>query len=384
MLKTKSLTVTFYSNFLLLHQTPFCEAMVRRIGDGFHFVATVPIPQERKDMGYEDLSHSATYAVNAYENKESEKLAQELAINSDVVILGAAPMRYIYERLKKNLLTFRYSERYFKEGKIRLLDPRVAWFHYKNDFRYRSKNYYMLCASAYTAPDCRFIHAYPNKTYKWGYFPEVKKYDNIETIIGLKQPATILWVGRIIGLKHPEAAVQMAEKLKQSGYPFELNIIGEGDKKPSLQKLIEAKGLSDSVHLHGFMSQGKVREWMEKSDIYLFTSDRNEGWGAVLNESMNSACAVVACQEIGSVPYLIEDGVNGLTYNRHKKDDLYNKVKQLMDNEEQKHSMQRKAYETMCNTWNADVAAERLLHLIEGLRGDREAEYISGPCSRDC
>ena len=33
---------------------------------------------------------------------------------------------------------------------------------------------------------------------------------------------------------------------------------------------------------------------MEQADIYLFTSDRNEGWGAVANEAMNSACAMVA------------------------------------------------------------------------------------------
>jgi glycosyltransferase involved in cell wall biosynthesis len=98
---------------------------------------------------------------------------------------------------------------------------------------------------------------------------------------------------------------------------------------------------------------------------------------------MNSACAVVACQEIGSVPYLIDDGVNGFTYNRHKKDDLYHKVKQLLDNKEQKLSMQRKAYETMLNTWNADAAAERLLRLIDRLKEGKEPEYLSGPCSRD-
>jgi glycosyltransferase involved in cell wall biosynthesis len=40
--------------------------------------------------------------------------------------------------------------------------------------------------------------------------------------------------------------------------------------------------------------------------VFIFTSDRNEGWGAVLNEAMGSGCAVVAADLIGSVPYLIE------------------------------------------------------------------------------
>ena len=122
---------------------------------------------------------------------------------------------------------------------------------------------------------------------------------------------------------------------------------------------------------------------MERAEIYLFTSDRNEGWGAVLNESMNSACAVIANEKIGSVPFLIENGVNGYIYNQKKKDNLFSKVKYLLDNNEFRYSMQKKAYETMLNMWNADSASERLLNLIECLRKGREVEYKSGPCSRD-
>jgi glycosyltransferase involved in cell wall biosynthesis len=59
------------------------------------------------------------------------------------------------------------------------------------------------------------------------------------------------------------------------------------------------------------MAPEAVRDHMEAADIFLFTSDFNEGWGAVLNESMNSACAVVASHAIGSVPFLLKDGENG-------------------------------------------------------------------------
>jgi glycosyltransferase involved in cell wall biosynthesis len=357
--------------------------MYEKTKGNFRFVATQPISEERLSMGFEDQSDRFPFVVKAYENEGKHLTALQLGYESDVVILGDAPDEYIEKRLQEDKLTFRYNERFFKEGYWHLLDPRVLRCRYQHDIQYRKKNLHMLCASAYTAPDCRLIHSYPNKTYKWGYFPEVKKYDAIEEIIRLKHPASILWVGRLIGLKHPDASILVAEKLKQDGYQFHLHIIGQGDCESRLRELIGQKGLNDCVHLHGFMPPEKVREWMEQSDIYLFTSDRNEGWGAVLNESMNSACAVVACQEIGSVPYLIENGVNGFTYNRHKKDDLYNRVKWLLDHEEQKRSMQRKAYETMLGTWNADAAAERLLHLIACLREGRETEYTSGPCSRD-
>ena len=64
------------------------------------------------------------------------------------------------------------------------------------------------------------------------------------------------------------------------------------------------------------MSPEKVRSVMEKSHIFVFTSSHLEGWGAVVNEAMNSGCAVVANVQAGAVPYLIEQGVNGIAYPR--------------------------------------------------------------------
>ena len=301
----------------------------------------------------------------------------------DVVIIGSAPDVFIEERLKADKLTFRYAERYFKEGKWRILDPRVLYSHYKLDMRYRSKPLYMLCASAYTAPDCRFIHSYIGKTYKWGYFTEVKKYQDIDALIRLKRPASILWVGRLIGWKHPDASIHTATQLKAAGYSFHLDIIGDGELRPKLQKMIEVNGLQNEVTLLGFMPPEKVREHMEQAEIFMFTSDRNEGWGVVLNESMNSACAVVACREIGSVPYLIKDNENGLIYDQKGKQTLFDKVKLLMDDPDLRMKLQKNAYHTMKEVWNADTAAERLLKLIENLQKGKETDFLSGPCRRD-
>ena len=45
------------------------------------------------------------------------------------------------------------------------------------------------------------------------------------------------------------------------------------------------------------------------------TSNQEEGWGVVVNEAMNSGCVVIGSNLAGSVPYLIENGKNGLIYN---------------------------------------------------------------------
>jgi glycosyltransferase involved in cell wall biosynthesis len=357
--------------------------MYKNTEGNFRFVATEPFMQERLQMGFEDRSDKFTYVIKSYESDHNYKEALKLGYESDVVIIGSAPDEFIRERLKDNKLTFRYCERFFKDGRWRIFDPRVLKARYKMDFQCRNKELYMLCASAYTAPDCRFIFSYPKKTYRWGYFPEVKTYDNLETLINLKEKYSILWAGRFLDWKHPKSSLEVAKYLHDKGYNFEMNIIGRGELENKIRAYIDKNRLDEKVHLLGTMSPEKVREYMEKSDIFLFTSDRNEGWGAVLNESMNSACAVIANKEIGSVPYLIEDGKNGIIYNRKIKNDLSKKVEMLFKNADLKQKIQKNAYETMKNVWNAEIASERLLNLIDCINRGEKTGYISGPCSED-
>ena len=377
--------ITFFSNFINEHQIPFCEAMYAKTNGDFRFVATQPMDKERIDMGFKDKSNLYPYVVKSFESTESYETAMNLGVNSDVVIIGSAPDEFIIERLKLNKMTFRYYERFFKEGKIHILDPRVLILHYKQDFRYRNKNLYMLCASAYTAPDCKFILSYPNKTYKWGYFPEITflPYKKLLELKHNNKKVKILWAGRMINWKHPEAAVYLARRLKDDHVNFSVDMIGAGFMQIKLETMIKKYALQDDVKLLGSMPPETVRKHMQTADIFLFTSDRNEGWGAVLNESMSSACAVVANKEIGSVPYLIENEKNGLIYDRKNKGSLYKCVRRLIDDAVLRQRLGKNAYETIKNTWNADAASDRLLTLIDCINNGTPVPFTSGPCSKD-
>jgi len=165
----KNIKISFYSNYLNHHQIPFCNEMYKLLGDDYKFVATEPMEQERVKLGW-GLSEHYPYEIRSYENEKVHNYCLKLGSKSDVIITGSAPDLFIKERLKQNKLTFRYSERLFKKGMWRLIDPRLFRAMFMYHTRYRNKNLYMLCASAYTARDVSLIGAYPNKTYKWGYF----------------------------------------------------------------------------------------------------------------------------------------------------------------------------------------------------------------------
>ena len=66
----------------------------------------------------------------------------------------------------------------------------------------------------------------------------------------------------------------------------------------------EIKELQNEVTFYGFQKPAQVRKIMEKCHIHLFTSNYLEGWGAVVNEGMNSGLAEVAAEADGSVLFV--------------------------------------------------------------------------------
>lgn len=371
--------IVFVSNYFNHHQKPFCDRMYQKLGSDFVFVSTAPMREERKALGYVQ-NEAPEYVLLSYEGERKYKEAMALINGADIVIAGSAPNDMVIDRIRQDKLLVRYSERPFKKKK-----SYVKRIYHSIRFRKRDlwrKNIYMLCASAYACGDYASVGMYKNRMYKWGYFPDLKEYD-IKKLLFYKKRNNILWCGRFIDWKHPDDAIRLAEKLKNAGYDFQVNLVGTGVMESELRQLVEKLDLKDYVHFLGSMPPDQVRGYMENAGIYLFTSDRQEGWGAVLNESMNSCCAVVASNEIGSVPFLINNGVNGLVYQSGDLDMLFEKVKYLLDHPEEQLLLGQAAYQTIRMVWNANIAVDRLLQFAEKLLecGEHPRLFEKGPCS---
>lgn len=378
--------ITFYSNFMNHHQLPLAKRFYSMFGNDYTFVALEQIPQERIDLGYHDLNKQFPFVLTTYDSKDKLHLAKQLAIESDIVVVGSAPDEIMKIRLPTGKLTYHSSERFFKEGLSILNFPRnyaSALKHIKKFEKY--KNYCYLCMSAYAAADINTFANYKDRTFKWGYFTEI--YDNDRLIrekSRTKNDAgiiSILWAGRFIEWKHPETALKLAVRLKRAGYRFVLKMIGNGEMKGELLKIIEKFELFDCVKLLGTMTPEEVRGHMAKADIFIFTSDFHEGWGAVLNEAMSSGCAVVCSHAVGAAPYLIRHGINGFVYQNQNMDSLYLQIIDLINNEKLRKSIGVSAINTMNHIWNADVAAERLIVLSNALVKNKTVNINEGPCS---
>lgn len=375
------MTVVFISNYFNHHQKPFADSMYSLLGEDWAFIETDTMDEERIKLGWKN--EATSYVKRIYTSERDREECQNLIDSADVVIIGSAPDELVRRRIKSGKLLFRYSERPLKKGmQIHKYLPRFVQWQIKNPFW---KPIYMLCASAYTASDYKKFGMFIGKSYKWGYFPEIKSYSDIDALIDSKQKNSLLWVARLIDWKHPEAPIEIAKRLKKDGYDFSLNVIGNGELEDNIKSKIHENGLEDQVHMLGGMPPEKVREYMEKSEIFLFTSDRQEGWGAVLNESMNSGCAVVGSHAIGSVPFLLKDGENGLVYKDGDLDELYSKTKWLIDDQYKRKEFGKRAYYTMTEQWNAKNAAERFLALSQAILDGNSCPNLfeSGVCSKE-
>ncbi len=380
-------TITFYSNYFNHHQKALCDAFYERLGEGFTFVETMPMEQFRSSMGWG--TDSPSYVLKTYVSDENEKKARMLADSSDLVIMGTASEHYIEQRLEDGRIIFRYSERPLKEGFIKFFIPRLTKKYIHNHVRNRKKNIHVLGASAYTAWDFKkMFNSYPDKCYKFAYFPKHIGYAPDELFDKKKKIAedagapTILWEGRMIGLKRADLLVKAAARLKIRGYDFRLKLIGDGDRKDSLIALSEKYGLTDMVSFEGFLSPDEARERMAGAQIYVMTSNFLEGWGSVIYEALGAGCAVVASHACGATPWLVKPGETGFVFESGSEASLADKLERLLNDMALCERLGRNAYEQMHTIWNPDVAAKRVIALADALCAGKETPYEDGPCSK--
>lgn len=378
--------LVFYSNYLNHHQVLIADELYRLLGDGYRFVATLP-RNEKELKGGLDYS-SRPYCILAGESEAARAEAMRLAREAEVCVFGACSLEYAVERARQKDcgLSFEMGERWLKRGWVNVLSPRFLKWRLNYMRYFHRRPFYKLCSSAFAAADDRKVFAYRGRHYKWGYFTAVDEKYKVEALeLGvstLEITPHIMWCSRFLKWKHPELPIHMAANLKSKGYRFVLDMYGSGEEETATKQLACEMGVEDVVFFHGALPNAEILQAMRQNDIFLFTSDRYEGWGAVANEAMANGCALVASDAIGSTPYLIKEGVNGFSFASESVGALTERVEWLINHPKQMRSMQREACRTMQEVWSPAKAASALLQLIEDLQNGRECSVLEGPCSK--
>lgn len=397
------MNIVFVSNYINHHQLPLSEELIKLSGGNYTFLATEPMSEERKKMGWNAADTERSFVKNFWEDPEA---GARLIMDSDLVIFGGTEdEELVIPRLEAGKFTVRYNERLYKTGRWKFISPRGLKKKYYDHTRFRKSPVYLLCAGAYVKGDYSLIGAYPGKMLKFGYFPKTYEYENVHFKRESNEKLKILWAARFIDWKHPEMMLELAHNLKNAGIDFEMTLVGDGalweGTLKQAQKMFANKvsvvaldnGTTSSqgneasyaynslIRFTGAKTPDEVRELMLEADIFVSTSDSQEGWGAVVNEAMNSGCVTIAPREIGAAPYLIKNGENGFLFHSGNDRELFTIVKQVSDSRELREKIGTAAYKTITETWNVKVAAKRLWDFLSDPE-HKIPNYPDGPMSK--
>ncbi|ASK63716.1 glycosyl transferase [Virgibacillus phasianinus] len=158
----------------------------------------------------------------------------------------------------------------------------------------------------------------PKVIYKMAEEQESSEFD--------KSEINLLTVGRLEAVKAHNKAIEVAKKLKDSGYEFKWYVIGEGSEKAKLQKLIHKYGLNDYFILLGKKLNPYC--YMKVCDIYVQTSLK-EGFGLTINEAKILKRPII-CTNFSAAKEIITNNVDGVIV-EHDIDSIYYGIKKYLD-----------------------------------------------------
>lgn len=170
----------------------------------------------------------------------------------------------------------------------------------------------------------------------------------------------ILFVGQLDkthihkGLYHLLKAVSL---VKINIKDIKLIVIGKGNNIKKYKHYAEKFNLKNNVIFTGFLSDELLPQYYAGSDITILPScNRSEGFGMVLIEAMACAKPVVGTK-IGGIPYVIDDGQNGLLVPSKDPEALSKAIVKILKNPKLARKMGESGYKKVMNnfTWNIQI-----------------------------
>ena len=138
---------------------------------------------------------------------------------------------------------------------------------------------------------------------------------------------TISVLGRLCSQKCIDRVIRLASNLKQKGYKFHINIIGDGELRNELEQLSRELSVSDVVTFHGYKK--KPYPLIKSSDLLLSCSEF-EGFSLSICEAMCLGVPVISTKTAGPTE-IIGNNEYGILCG-HDDQDIFKAVKYAIEN----------------------------------------------------
>lgn len=131
-------------------------------------------------------------------------------------------------------------------------------------------------------------------------------------------PVRFIFVGRLVARKGCEHFIKSLARLN---IPFLATIVGDGDQREKLQKLVQKLNLNEVVTFTGYVDESEKRRLLARADIAVFPATGGESFGIVLIEAMAAGSCVVLAGDnpgyssvVGTVPDSLIDPFDHIAF----------------------------------------------------------------------
>lgn len=170
--------------------------------------------------------------------------------------------------------------------------------------------------------------------------PDARFIVNVSALSEVKDHATLLRAFKI---------------LKKRVHNAHLLLVGDGHLRLNLQKLAISLEINNDVHFLG--ERHDIAAILNKCDIFVLSS-RNEGHPISLLEAMGMGVVPVAT-DVGGIPELIENTVNGLTVPPGEPSLLADAIRITLENQSLYHEWSAKSQEIVFSEYTAEIMAKK-------------------------
>lgn len=147
----------------------------------------------------------------------------------------------------------------------------------------------------------------------------------------------ILYASKFMRRKHPDKLLEAFARLRSEGVSATLFLVGTGDMDAELRARVDELDLAGVV-FGGFVNQAGLPRVYAASDVFVLPAE-DEPWGLIVNEVLCASMPVVVADEVGCVPDLVRDGVNGRLVRAGDVDSLTSALRDLVTDEPRRREM---------------------------------------------
>jgi glycosyltransferase involved in cell wall biosynthesis len=138
----------------------------------------------------------------------------------------------------------------------------------------------------------------------------------------------VVWVRHLRKGYNPWLAVEVHRRLRQRFPEATLTMVGGGYMLEEMTQRIEAERI-EGVTLTGEVSQEKIREILNESDVFINTTNVDNQPRSLL-EAMSAGLPVVTT-DVDGIPFLVESGRNGVTVPPREPDLMATEVIRILE-----------------------------------------------------